>query len=145
MDSGQPARARIAHRIAPFAVGPDKAPGLDRQGAAQQRQAEILALAAALAVVERGGDAVGGERRGEIVEHRAEYELRRVGRAALEHGDAAEALQDLVEPALVAERSLVAITGNRAIDEARIDLAQPRIVDAEARRHRGPEILDQHV
>ena len=36
MDAGQPAGAGIAGHVAPLALGPDKAAGLDRQGAAQQ-------------------------------------------------------------------------------------------------------------
>ena len=39
----------------------------------------------------------------------------------------------------------VAIAGQPGIDEARIDLFEARVIDTEARRHRGPEILDQHI
>ena len=96
-------------------------------------------------MVQRRGNAIGQERRGEIVEHRAEHELGLVGAAALEHRHAAEALQHLVEPALVAERALIAITGQPGIDQARVDPSEARIVDAEPGRHRGAEILDQHI
>ncbi len=94
---------------------------------------------------QRRRDAIGEQRRGEIIEHRAEHELRLVGSAALKHRHAAEALQHLVEATLFAERSVVAIPGQPGIDEARVDLPEARIVDAEASRHRRPEILDQHI
>src|SRR5262249_30493548 len=58
---------------------------------------------------------------------------------------AGQTLQDLVETAFVAERPLVAVPGEPGIDEARIELLEARIVDAEPRRHRGPEILDEHI
>ena len=80
MDAGQPAGAGIAGDVAPLALRPDKTPGLDRQCAAQQREAQILPRAAALAVKQRGGNAIGEQRRGEIIEHRAEHQLRLVGR-----------------------------------------------------------------
>src|SRR5205814_304799 len=114
--------------------GPDETAGLDRQRAAQERQAQILPRAAALAVKQRGGDAIGKQRRGEVIQHRAQYEMRLVRPAALEHRHAAEALQYLVEAALVAERARVAIAGQPGIDEARVDLPEPRIIDAEPGR-----------
>jgi hypothetical protein len=60
----------------------------------------------------------------EVVEHRAEYQLRLVGPAALEHRHAAQALQHLVETALVDERPLIAIAGQLGIDEARVQRPQ---------------------
>ena len=42
MDAGQPAGAGIARNIPALALGPHKPAGLDRQGAAQKRKAEIL-------------------------------------------------------------------------------------------------------
>ena len=92
-----------------------------------------------------GRDAIGEKRRGEIIQHRAEHELRLVEPAALEHRHAGEALQHLVEATLLAERPLVAVTGQPGINEARVELFEARIIDAEASRHRGPEILDQHI
>ena len=58
-----------------------------------------------------GSDAIGEKRRGEIIQHRAEHELRLVEPAALEHRHPSKGLQHLVEATLLAERSLVAITG----------------------------------
>src|SRR5260370_27706349 len=129
MDPGQPAGAGIASGLAALAVGPDKAPGLNRQCAAQQREAQILSDAAALAPKQRGSDAVGEERRGEIIEDRAQHHLRLVGPAALKDRHPAQALQDLVEAALLAQRSAIAVAGQPAIDEPRIDRLEPRPVD----------------
>src|SRR5579864_4897219 len=117
VDAGEPPGAGIARDVAPFVLGPDKTPGLDRQGAAQERQAEVLPLAALLAVVERGGDAVGEEGRGEIIEDRPQHDLRPLA-PALEDGDPRQALQYLVEAALAGERAAVAVAGQAGIDEA---------------------------
>ena len=52
----------------------------------------ILAPPGAFAVKERRRDAIGQQRRGEVIEHRAEHELRLVVAAALEHRDAASGI-----------------------------------------------------
>jgi hypothetical protein len=54
-------------------------------------------------------------------------------------------LQDLVEAALLAERSLVAIAGQPGIDEARVDRPQTGVVDPEPGRHRRTEILNEDI
>ena len=90
-------------------------------------------------------DAIGEQRRGEIVEHRPQHHLRLVGPTTLKHRHSAEALQDLIEAAFFAERPIVSIAGQPAINETRIDRPEPRIVDAEPGRHRWPKILDQDI
>src|SRR5205823_3567129 len=90
-----------SHSRAVRAAGADEAAGLDRQRAAQQRQAEILPCSAgALAMKQRRRDAVGEQGRSEVIEHRAEHQLRPLLPAALRHRDAGQALQYLVEAAL---------------------------------------------
>jgi len=96
-------------------------------------------------MVQRRGDAIGEQRRGEIVEHRTQHHLRCAGRGTLKHCNTGKALQDLIKPAFLAERPAVAVTGQSAIDEARIDGFEPRIIDAEPGRHRRTKILDQHI
>ena len=145
MDAGQPTGAGIACDIPALALRPHKAASLYRQRAPQQREAEILPGTAALALEQRGGDAIGEQRRGEVVEYRAKHQLRPVGPAALEYRHAAQALQDLVEAALLAERSRVAVARQPGVDEARIDRSQPWIIDPESRRHRRAKILHQHI
>src|ERR1700761_6667869 len=130
MDARQAAGAGIAHDVAAFVLGPDEAASLDGQRAPQQRQAEILAAAAALTLEQPGRDAIGEQSRSEVVEHRTKNQLRSVTSPALECRDASEALQHLVETALVAERPGVAVAAQTGIDQARIDCAQLRIVDA---------------
>src|SRR5215472_8649008 len=127
MNSGEPAGAGIAHGIATLTVCPNKTPRLDCQRAAQQRQAEILPLAASLAMVKRGGNAVGEQSRREIIEHRAQYDLRPLGRGALKHCNPGKALPHLIKPALFTERPAIAVTRQSAIDEARVDGFEPRI------------------
>src|SRR3954466_6183377 len=128
MDAGQPASAGIAGDIPVLALSPHKAAGLDRQRTAQQREAEILSATAALTLEQRGGDAIGEQRRGEVVEYRAKHQLRCVGPAALEDRHAAQALQDLVEAALLAQWSRVAVARQPGVDEARIDRSQSWII-----------------
>src|ERR1700751_6459132 len=104
MDPGEATGTGIAHDVAVLVLRPNKPPGLDRQGAAQQRQAEILSLAAALAMEKRRGNAISEQRRGEIIEHRAQHHLRLASRSALKYCNAGKAWQDLVKSALLAER-----------------------------------------
>src|SRR5207302_1416099 len=78
-------------------------------------------------------------------QHGVERELRLVGPEAQEPRHAGEALRPLVEATLFAGRSLVASTGQSGMNEARVELFEARIMDTEASRHRGPEILDQHM
>ena len=54
-------------------------------------------------------------------------------------------MQDLVKPSLFTERPTIAVTGQSAIDEARVDGFEPRVIDAEPGRHRWTKILDQHI
>src|SRR5215469_18733600 len=131
MDPGEPTGTGISHDVAVLVLRPNKPPGLDCQGAAQQRQAEILPLAAALAMEKRRGNAISEQRRREIIEHRAQHHLRLACRGALKHCDAGKALQDLVKPSLFTERPTIAVTGQPAIDKARVDGLEPRIIDAE--------------
>src|SRR6476620_4904491 len=120
MDAGQPAGAGIAGDIPALVLRPHEAAGLYRQRAPQQREADILSGAAALALEQRRGDAIGEQRRGEVVEYRAKHQLRSVGPAALEYRHAAQALQDLVETALLAEWARVAVTGQAGREKARL-------------------------
>ena len=145
MNARQPTGAGIASDITALILRPYKPPGLYRQRAPQQRQAEVLPRTTALAPKQRSGDAIRKQRRREIVQHRTKHQLRRIGAAALEHRHPAQALQHLVEAALLAERPCIAIPRQPGVDQSRIDRAKPRIIDPEPRRHRGPKILHQHI
>src|ERR1700728_3386811 len=83
MDAGQATGAGIARDIPALALGPHKAASLDRQGAAQQREAEILSNTAMLTLKQRRGDTIGEQCGGEIVEYRTKHQLRFVRPAAL--------------------------------------------------------------
>ena len=100
---------------------------------------------AALALEQRGGDAIGEQRRSKVVEHRAKHQLRSVGPAALEHRHAAQALQDLVEAALLAEWPRVAIACQPGVYQARIDRTQSRIIDPKPCRHGRAKVFHQHI
>src|ERR1700733_9355692 len=145
MDAGQPSRSGIACDIPALTLSPNEAARLNRQGAAQQREAEILSATTTLALEQRGSDAIGEQSRGEVVEYRAKHQLRPVGAAALEDRHAAQALQDLVEASLLAERTRVAVARQPGVYQARIDRAQSWIIYPKPRRHRRAKILHQHI
>jgi hypothetical protein len=65
-------------------------------------------------MLQRCGNAIGKQRRGEIIEHRT-YHLRCAGRRTLEYGDARKDCSDLIKPTLFAEWPAVAVTGSSAI------------------------------
>ena len=58
---------------------------------------------------------------------------------------AAHALRDLVEARPVGVGPVLAEARQAHVDEARVDLAQGLVVDAEPVLHVGPVVLDQHV
>ncbi len=66
------------------------------------------------------------------------------GRAGDRH-QPAHALRDLIEAGALVIGAVLAEAGNTAIDEARIDLLQALIVDAELCLHVGPEVFDHDV
>ena len=60
-----------------------------------QADAAAITRAAALTPEQRGGDAVGEERRSEVIENGAQHHLRLFGPAALKDRHPTEALQDI--------------------------------------------------
>ena len=81
-------------------------------------------------------DAGGDQRRGVVVDHRAVDDLRRAAALALQRAHAGHRLQHLVVAGLVLHRPGLAVAGDRAIDQARIDRAQLLVVDAQPLRAR---------
>jgi hypothetical protein len=61
----------------------------------------------------------------------------------VQHAAVAEIVDVVSDPAGV--RTVLAVAGDRAVDESRIARRERRVVDAEPRHHAGPEALEQHV
>jgi hypothetical protein len=93
---------------------------------------------------ERGGDRE-GQHRGGVEVDRGSVDDLGIARLPLLHADPAHGLQDLVVPGAILEGSAVPVTGQRAVDQARIDHLHPVVIDAEPRRDGRPEVVDQHV
>src|SRR3989454_5761197 len=90
-------------------------------------------------------DADDGEEAGaEVGDGHADLHGRTAVAARRAH-DAAHALRDQVVAAAIRVRPRLAEARDRAVDEARVDLAQRLPIHPEAPGHAGPVILDEHV
>ncbi|MGY4334582.1 hypothetical protein ACVWWG_008999 [Bradyrhizobium sp. LB7.2] len=111
----------------------------------QQRSLYPLALARDLALQQRGEDAHGAEQaRGEVGDGNADPH-RAFARRTGDRHQSAHALRDLIEARPLVVGPVLAEAGDAAIDDARVDLAQALIVDAELLLHVGTEIFHHDV
>src|SRR5437667_273487 len=111
----------------------------------EQRGVHPLAAAGALALEQRDEDAVREEHaRGEIGHGNADAH-RALARQAGDRHEAAHALGDLVVARAIAVRARLAEARDAAVHEARVDLAQRLVVDAEAVLDVRAEVLDEAV
>jgi hypothetical protein len=122
--------------------GPHESPGLHRKRCLQQRNADRLAFAGSLAMIQSGGDAICDERRGVEIDHGPVHDFRRI---ALKRADAGHALQDLIVARFVFEWTRFAESSKAAVDEPWIDLFQAFVIDSQTRRNRWAEIVNQDV
>ena len=81
---------------------------------------------------------------GEVGDRNADAH-RPLARQAGDRHQPAHALRDLVEAGPVGIRPILAETGNAGVNDARIDLGEGLVVDAEPLLHVGPEILHHDV
>ena len=130
------ARAEVAARL-------HRQPG---QRAVGHRDVDHLALAAPPRLLQRGEDP---DRRhqpaaAEVGDLRAGLDRRAAGLAG-QAEDPVQAQVVHVVAGAVAVRAVLAVAGDRAVDEGRVRLAQHVEADAELVEHAGPEALDQHV
>src|SRR3989454_178043 len=111
----------------------------------EQRGVHPLAAAGALALEQRDEDAVREEHaRGEIGHGNADAH-RALARPAGDRHEAAHALGDLVVARAIAVRARLAEARDAAVHEARVDLAQRLVVDAEAVLDVRAVVLDEDV
>ena len=113
--------------------------------ACKQRGLHPLALAGNVALQKCGEDAKRAEQPGgEVGDGNADPHRTLAGRAGDRH-QPAHALRDLIEARPLVIRPVLAEAGDAAIDDARVDLAQALIVDAELCLDVGTEVLDHDV
>ena len=119
--------------------------GLQGDHGVEQRDFHLLADAVSRARLQGGDDTVGGSQSaGDVGEIGAD----RYRRAAFPAGgadDAGHALQQQVLPGAGGERAVLAVAGERAVDERRIERAQAFGVEAEPGHDAGPEIVDERI
>ena len=111
----------------------------------QQRRRDLLALAGLFALEQGDENAERAENARRQVRNRNARAHRPASRLSRDRHEAAQALRDLVETGPVRVGPVLAKTGNARIDQPRIELAQCRIVDAEAPLHVGPVVLDHDI
>ena len=108
----------------------------------QQRGVDPLAAARALALEQRGQDAVGEhEAGGQIGDRQTDAHGSAAGLAVDGH-QAGQALGDLVETGPVAVRAGLAEARDAAVDQARIDLRERLVVDSQPMLHVRAVVLD---
>ena len=110
-----------------------------------QRRVHHLPLAGFQSVDVCRHRAVGTEEAGsQVGDGHPDLGWRRIGVAGNAH-QPADALGHQVEPAAVAGRASAAESGNGAVNQAGLDVAQIGIVQPHPFHHAGPEILNHHV
>ncbi|MCY1220412.1 hypothetical protein D9M72_324230 [compost metagenome] len=119
------------HGLAGHALGDDRR-GTDRHHRVEQRHVDMLALAGAFRMAQRGQHRHRGIHAGEHVDHRDADLLRpAAGQVVALAGDAhqaAEALEDEVVAGLVRARPGLAVARDRAVDDGRVDGLEAFIV-----------------
>jgi hypothetical protein len=111
----------------------------------QQGGGDLLALARLLAFQQRHQDPERAEEAGGQIGDRNTHPHRPASRLARDRHQPAQALRDLVDARALSVRAVLAETGDAGVHQARIDFAQRRVVDAQARLHIRAEVLHHHV
>ena len=110
-----------------------------------QRGVDPLALAGALAIVEREDHRLGQQQaRGEVGDRDADPH-RAAARLAGDRHQPAHALRDLVDAGPCGVGAALAEARDRAVDDARIDLGHRLVVDLQPVLHVGAVVLDHDV
>ena len=134
-----PARNVARHQVHRRHVGEERDLGVEH------RHVDMLAEAGDMARLERGEHAHRAEdAAAEVADRNAAAHRRVVGPAGDAHA-AAHALHDLVERRPLRVGAGLAEAGDRAGDDPGIDRRKRRVVDLEALRHAGAEVVEHHV
>ena len=92
-----------------------------------------------------GENALHQVRAGEDIGDREAHGHRAVARVAAEPGQATERLQQQVLPGLVFPRPLLAVTGDHAVNDLRVDRLHALVVEPVFLHHARTEVVDQNV
>ena len=111
----------------------------------EHRHLDRLAFSGAIALEQRGDDALGRDQPDDVVGEHHRHEARLAERALVGVGDAGEALDDGVVGGAVAVASGAAEPHQVAHDEPRIAAAQAFRIEPEPAERRRPHIGDEHV
>ncbi len=101
--------------------------------------------AADFTVIQGGHDGKSGVQSADGVAHRKTAAQRIQPFIAVDGHDSAQALNDLIVCGLKSVRAGLAETGNRAIDQARVDFGQFFIGKAQPVHDAGAEVFHQHI
>ena len=119
--------------------------GHQDHGDVEHRHVDALALAGALALIERGRERERAGHAGAVVDRgRAELDRVHVLGAGHRH-DAGRRLDDVVIGGLVAARAVLSERRERGIDQARIDFRQRLVAQPERLERAGAVVLHEHV
>ena len=122
----------------------DRVAGLERQRAMKQRRLHALSAPGALAHEEAGEHRLRSERRRVVVGDGDAQVLRRSA-VALKRHHSRHRLQQRIEARSIDVGPARAERGHGAIHEARVDLRQPGVAEAETIRDAGAHVLEEHV
>ena len=112
----------------------------------EHRHLDHLALARALAVIERAQHGDAEMQSGRLVGNQARQELRRRAiEPRLQRRRARHALHQVVERRLVPVRPLARIAQRVGIDDRGIDRLQRLVAQAQALDRRGPRVMDEEI
>ena len=145
----EPARERVAAALRRRALAgelPRRRQREPRQRAVGHRDVDVLPLAAAVALAQRGEDRERGHERAAAEVGDLPRRLRgRPARLAGEPEQSGEGEVVEVVTGAVAQRAVLAVAGDRAQDDPRILRAQGVVAGAEAVEHARPEGLEHDV
>ena len=111
----------------------------------EQRRMHPLAFAGALPMQQREQNPLPEKHAGGGVGDRDADTHRRPARFAGDRHQPAHALHDLIDARTIAVWPVLAEAGDAREDDARVDLSQLRVIDAEARLHVGAKVLHHDV
>ena len=118
---------------------------LHRQHRVVERDADLLALAAALALQQREQDALHHVHAGGVVGQRGGVGGHRMRRIGLPRHHAAHRLRQHVLAALVGVRAGLAEAGADGVDDAWVERAAGVVAEAHAVHHAGAEVVDDDI
>jgi len=111
----------------------------------EHRHFDRLALSGALALQKRRHDRIDHRQPNGLVADQGRHEARLAAGGRFERDQSAAALNDVVKGRPVGERAILPVTMRRAVDQPRVDLAQPLPGEAEPCHRLRPHIVHQNI